>query len=129
MNTLSNILSFIYSGIVTYLMYHWFGQYLMDGFLFSTIVIIALIVIYVAGVVGAKTVYNWTVEKFSILSFIIMIFGAAFGLLLILDGVSMISKDLDDKYLGYDTGNMSPVERNYKVQQKQLTEKLNRNIK
>lgn len=129
MNTLSNILSFIYSGIVTYLMYHWFGQYLMDGFLFSTIVIIALIVIYVAGVVGAKTVYNWTVEKFSILSFIIMIFGAAFGLLLLLDGVSMISKDLDDKYLGYDTGNMSPVERNYKVQQKQLTEKLNRNIK
>lgn len=129
MNTLSNILSFIYSGIVTYLMYHWFGQYLMDEFLFSTIVIIALIVIYVAGVVGAKTVYNWTVEKFSILSFIIMIFGAAFGLLLLLDGVSMISKDLDDKYLGYDTGNMSPVERNYKVQQKQLTEKLNRNIK
>lgn len=129
MNTISNILSFIYSGIVTYLMYHWFGQYLMDGFLFSTVVIIALIVIYVAGVVGAKTVYNWTVEKFSILSFIIMIFGAAFGLLLILDGVSMISKDLDDKYLGYDTGNMSPVERNYKVQQKQLTEKLNRNIK
>ena len=79
--------------------------------------------------VGAKTVYNWTVEKFSILSFIIMIFGAAFGLLLLLDGLSMISKDLDDKYLGYDTGNMSPVERNYKVQQKQLTEKLNRNIK
>ena len=128
MKTLANILSLIYSSIATYLMYYWFGQYLIGDLIFTIIVITALIFIFIAGYIGCMYIYNYTIEKYKALSLFLMIFGVLVGPYLILSGMSWINAEADSQYLGYDVHNLRPQHRDTLVQQKRLTDKLNRKI-
>ena len=128
MKTLANILSLIYSSIATYLMYHWFGQYLMDGWFLILIVILALIFIFIAGYIGCIYIYNNTIEKYKALSLILMIFGVLVGPYLILSGIDWISAEADSQYLGYDVHNLRPQQRDTLVNQKIISDKLSKRL-
>ena len=128
MKTLANILGLIYSSIATYLMYYWFGQYLIDGWFLTLIVILALIFIFIAGYIGCVYIYNNTIEKYKALSLILMIFGVLVGPYVILSGIDWISAENASHYLGYDVHNLSPQQRNTLINQKTVADKLSKRL-